>query len=86
MFDSGICNVISGQSGRLIRSLRGDDHFGFDACGLGDVNGDGVPDFAVGVERQVGRKPGDDSGTSVQARSGKDLSILWTRRQVDLRQ
>jgi hypothetical protein len=85
MFDSGICNVISGQSGRLIRSLRGDDHFGFDACGLGDVNGDGVPDFAVGLERQVGRKPGCDSEASVQVRSGKDLSVLWIRRQVDLR-
>lgn len=86
MFDSGICNVISGRSGSLIRALRGDDHFGFDACGLGDVNGDGVPDFAVALERQVGRKPGDDSAASVQVCSGKDLSILWMCRQVALRQ
>lgn len=84
-FDAGLCELVSGKTGEIIRALPEDANFGFDACGLGDVNGDGVPDFAVGAERQRGWTPDDSSEPAVQVRSGKDASILWMRRHVDLR-
>ncbi len=84
-FDAGLCIVVSGKSGAVLHSLKEDEKFGYDACGLGDVNGDGVPDFAVGAERQVEWTPTDGSEPFVQVRSGKDASILWTKRHVDLR-
>lgn len=53
---------------------------------VGDVNGDGVPDLAIGAEQR--RTSWQEEGTEpyVQVRSGKDASILWMRRHVDLRQ
>jgi len=39
-----------GKSGRLIRTWtckQAGDTFGFDACGIGDVNADGHVDFLV---------------------------------------
>lgn len=84
-FDAGLCHVLSGRTGEILRALPEDENFGFDACGLGDVNGDGVPDFAVGAERQRGWTPDYSSEPAVQVRSGKDASILWMRRHVDLR-
>jgi len=84
-FDAGLCQLVSGKTGEILRALPEDENFGFDACGLGDVNGDGVPDFAVGAERQRGWTPDDSSEPAVQVRSGKDASILWMRRHVDLR-
>lgn len=84
-FDAGLCSVHSGKTGESLLALREDDNFGFDACGIGDVNADGVPDFAVGAERQRGWTPDDSSEPAVQVRSGKDASILWMRRHADLR-
>lgn len=86
-FDAGICDVVSGKTGEVLHSLmlKGQERFGYDACGLGDVSADGVPDFAVGAERQVGWTATDDSEPAVQVRSGKDASLLWMKRHVDLR-
>ncbi|MEM8748244.1 MAG: right-handed parallel beta-helix repeat-containing protein, partial [Actinomycetota bacterium] len=48
---------IANGTGGLSATLVGSDHFGISAAGLGDVNGDGVPDLAVGAQ-------GDDDGGS----------------------
>jgi len=84
-FDPWSCDVFSGKTGKRIRTFDLDEEFGFDACGLGDVNGDGVPDIALGIERQRHLKPKDGWEPSVQVRSGKDASMLWVRRHADLR-
>jgi tetratricopeptide (TPR) repeat protein len=47
---AGKAYLFSGRSKRLLRSYvcrAAGDSFGFDATGLGDVNGDGVPDLLV---------------------------------------
>ncbi len=53
---------------------------------VGDVNGDGLPDVAIGAEHR--RTPWQEEGTEpcARVRSGKDASSLWMLRHVDLRQ
>ncbi|MEZ5282867.1 MAG: FG-GAP-like repeat-containing protein [Acidimicrobiales bacterium] len=46
---------ISSVAGGLATALEGADYFGIGAAGLGDLDGDGVPDLAVGAM-------GDDDG------------------------
>lgn len=46
----GIVRLYSGATGEIVGSVAGVEPgglFGYDASGLGDVNGDGVPDFAA---------------------------------------
>jgi hypothetical protein len=94
--DAGIAMSTSAALHRLVPLLpllalaieaRGDSLNGLrsSVARVGDVNGDGVPDFAVGAKRQSGWTPDDNSEPAVQVRSGKDASILWVRRHVDLR-
>ncbi|MEM9383863.1 MAG: hypothetical protein AAGA68_02300 [Pseudomonadota bacterium] len=47
---SGKVYVYSGASGELLNAIEGNpgDGLGFSVVGLGDVNGDGVPDYATG--------------------------------------
>ena len=47
---AGKVYVYSGKDGSVLRTLTGTvpgDTFGFDATGMGDVDGDGVPDFVI---------------------------------------
>ena len=49
--DEGYARLFSGSDGQLLLHVEGDDpndHFGEAVAGLGDVNQDGVPDWAVG--------------------------------------
>ena len=39
--------VYDGVRGDVLRDISFDDNEGFDACGPGDLNGDGVPDLAI---------------------------------------
>ncbi len=49
----GEVKMLSGATGAVIRSLYGSggDHFGIALAALGDVNGDLVPDLAVGADQ-----------------------------------
>ena len=76
---NGYVKVLSGASGAvIIQKRRGDglfDALGAAADGIGDVDGDGVPDFAAGA-------PGDDNSAmnsgSVRFYSGANGSTLRT--------
>ncbi|MDX1396252.1 MAG: hypothetical protein R3195_17865 [Gemmatimonadota bacterium] len=64
--------VFSGRTGAVLYSVDGDranGQFGSAVGGVGDLTGDGVPDFAVGA-------PG--GGGRVYAFSGSDGAALWT--------
>ncbi|HET6202005.1 MAG TPA: VCBS repeat-containing protein [Planctomycetota bacterium] len=49
---AGYVTVVSGSGGTPLMTSSGasaGDEFGFSVCGLGDVDGDGTPDFAAGA-------------------------------------
>lgn len=60
----GSVRLISGRNGDVLRSLTGsiDTYFGTAVCGLGDIDGDNVPDFAVGAW---------NGGVNAEARCGE---------------
>lgn len=74
--EQGRAFVFSGATGGLIRKLSPADTnflaFGFALASLGDVNGDGVPDIAVGAPTRTNNKIGQ-----VFAFSGANGSVLW---------
>ncbi len=75
----GRCWLYSGKTGKVIRTFSEPKNrgmgFGSSACGLGDLDRDGVPDFAVGA---LGTSTfGRDSG-AVFVYSGKTGSIRST--------
>jgi hypothetical protein len=55
-YGRGAVGLIDGQSGALLQELLGDalnDQFGWTVVGLGDVDGDGLGDFAASTFTQV---------------------------------
>lgn len=77
---TGLARVLSGASGATVREHRGDsaqDHFGWTVAGLGDVDGDTVPDYAVAAVDDDDQ--GGSSG-SVRVFSGATGIALYTLR------
>lgn len=73
-FNAGRAYVISGIDGAIIRIHKGaaaSDQMGSGVAGVGDINGDGVPDYAVGVQ-----KGGPTSHGSCSVFSGADGSLI----------
>ncbi len=76
---TGYVRVYSGATGLLLGQLQGQnpgDRFGWDLVRLGDCDGDGVSDFAVGAP-QTTVLQGPALGY-VQVFSGADLSLIAT--------
>jgi len=72
---AALCGTAAGQDGhQLAFTLTGDGIFGFSIAGVGDVNGDGVPDFAVGAPNGDNDQ-GDQVGRAF-VYSGADASLL----------
>jgi len=74
--NAGRVDVFSGADGTVLATWTGaaaQDQFGFAIAGTGDVNGDGVPDVAVGV---IGSDAGGTSAGRMQVMSGADGSVL----------
>jgi hypothetical protein len=75
---AGYAEVRSGAGGALIHHLNGtwsEEQFGHAVAGLGDLNGDGVGDFAVGSSQ--GGNGGSGTG-AVRVCSGSDAAELFT--------
>lgn len=82
--DAGRAYVLSGADGSELLTLTSDNEqsegeFGYSVDGVGDINGDGVPDFVVGAHRENvnTEDQGSDSGRAYLI-SGADGSILHT--------
>ncbi len=80
LVNAGRAFVFSGSDGKVLFTL--DDptaeegaRMGFSACGLGDVNGDRVPDFAVGIPKKNVSEELPDVGT-VYIFSGSNGSLI----------
>ena len=74
----GLARVHSGADGTVIHTWSGDaddDFFGHAVAGVGDVNGDGVPDVAVGAPQHDGSA---SNAGRVKVFSGFDGSVLLT--------
>ncbi len=77
--DNGRVRIISGADGTAWLDLEGSafsENFGRSVARIGDVNGDGLPDFAVGAD---GANPSGMSPVGqVTLRSGADGTPLFT--------
>lgn len=70
--DAGRVYVHSGADASILATIDGpvpEGVFGKDLVGLGDTNGDGVADFAVGAPNEL--------GGVLYVHSGADFSLLW---------
>jgi hypothetical protein len=68
---AGQAFVISGMTGAALRTHTGSagTNYGYGLSGVGDVSGDGVPDYAIGGAQ--------GAGSRVEVRSGADGALLY---------
>ncbi len=72
----------SGATGHLLGRVNGRSpgaFFGYATAALGDVNADGIPDFAVGAPAERGHGA---SESYFQVISGADLQVIWTQSRL----
>jgi hypothetical protein len=82
---AGAAYVYAGQSGTLLRSYNGAafDHFGTDVAGVGDVNGDGFPDFIIGAPLDDSVHADGGAAYLYSGRSGSHLRSFFGRNIFD---
>ena len=76
--ETGFVRVLSGADGHELLRVEGqsaDDAFGSAVASVGDLDGDGVPDFAVGAPVRPDRRDVHHKGT-VRVYSGKSGALL----------
>ncbi|MEZ5966385.1 MAG: hypothetical protein R3F56_21295 [Planctomycetota bacterium] len=71
--DNGMVKVITSAGTYEVRGGASGDQFGWSVAGLGDQDGDGVPDLAVGA---IGDSTGHPQGGAVHALSGSNGAQL----------
>lgn len=76
--DSGTVYVLNGQYGYIVDQVHGlaGDQLGWSVANVGDVDGDGIDDFAAG---RPGRDQGSADWGAVSVYSGDGANILWTQ-------
>jgi hypothetical protein len=69
--------ILSGRDGTSLGNLgeRGPQHPYYIIAATGDMDGDGIPDFAASVLDSDNEPPFEN--TLVEVRSGRDLSLIW---------
>jgi hypothetical protein len=76
----GAIRILSGTTGAVLFNIPGTQvasEFGLAIAGLGDVDGDGFPDFAAAAPRQTGVTSGSNTGL-VRVISGANGATLYT--------
>jgi len=84
---AGQAYLYDGRTGALVYSLAGvssGDHFGWTVTGLGDVDGDLVPDFAVGAIDDDNQAASSGTVRVVSGATGSELYTLEGTRTNEL--
>jgi hypothetical protein len=86
--DCGRVVVYSGATGAMLREHVGavsNDHLGRGLCGAGDVNGDGLVDYVIGIPGHDGRASNIGRASCLSGLDGSELwSVVGVAAQGDL--
>lgn len=87
-YNAGVVYVISGIGGHVLYSYEGEgsgDHLGSGLAGIGDINGDGYADFALGAPYSDRLGLENTGGVFVHSGiDGSEIKFLYTLEQLDL--
>lgn len=85
LFKAGSAYVYSGLTGQVLRTHDGansTDYFGYAVAGVGDVTGDGIPDYAIGAAYEDNVRAFDAG--AVRVFSGSTGAVIYRLEGDDL--